>query len=66
MLRLGDKDRATKLQKAILLEEGWTLTDIVELQKDKLGIKATILPMSDDESWFGCLCHGETDFPFDT
>ena len=49
LLRLGDKDRATKLQKAILLEEGWTLTDIVELQKNKLGIKATILPMSDDE-----------------
>ena len=50
LLRLGDKDRATKLQKAILLEEGWTLTDIVELQKNKLGIKASILPMSDDES----------------
>ena len=49
LLKLGDKDRATKLQKAILLEEGWTLTDIVELQKDKLGVKATIIPMSDEE-----------------
>ena len=50
LLKLGDKDRATKLQKAILLEEGWTLSEIVELQKDKLGVKATIIPMSDEES----------------
>lgn len=50
LLKLGDKDRATKLQKAILLDEGWTLSEIVELQKDKLGVKATIIPMSDEES----------------
>lgn len=50
LLKLGDKDRATKLQKAILLDEGWTLSEIVELQKSKLGIKATIIPMSDEES----------------
>ena len=50
LLKLGDKDRATKLQKAILLEEGWTLSEIVELQKSKLGIKAAIIPMSDEES----------------
>ena len=50
LLKLGDRDRATKLQKAILLEEGWTLSDIVELQKSKLGVKATIIPMSDEES----------------
>ncbi|MBQ2961670.1 2-phospho-L-lactate transferase [Methanobrevibacter sp.] len=50
LLKLGDRDRATKLQKAILLDEGWTLSEIVELQKEKLGVKATIIPMSDEES----------------
>ena len=64
LLRLGDKDRATKLQKAILLEEGWTLSDIVELQKDKLGIKASIIPMSDEESEISIVTkeHGEIEF----
>ena len=64
LLKLGDKDRATKLQKAILLEEGWTLTDIVELQKDKLGVKATIIPMSDEESEISIVTkeHGEIEF----
>lgn len=64
LLKLGDKDRATKLQKAILLEEGWALTDIVELQKDKLGVKATIIPMSDEESEISIVTkeHGEIEF----
>ena len=64
LLKLGDKDRATKLQKAILLEEGWTMTDIVELQKSKLGIKATIIPMSDEESEISIVTaeYGEIDF----
>ena len=64
LLRLGDKDRATKLQKAILLEEGWTLSDIVELQKNKLGIKANIIPMSDEESEISIVTkeHGEIEF----
>ena len=64
LLKLGDKDRATKLQKAILLDEGWTLTDIVELQKDKLGVKATIIPMSDEESEISIVTkeHGEIEF----
>ena len=64
LLKLGDKDRATKLQKAILLEEGWTLTDIAELQKDKLGVKATIIPMSDEESEISIVTkeHGEIEF----
>ena len=63
-LKLGDKDRATKLQKAILLEEGYTLSEIVELQKNKLGVKATILPMSDEESEITIVTkeYGEIDF----
>ena len=64
LLKLGDKDRATKLQKAILREEGWTLTDIVELQKSKLGVKATIIPMSDEDSEITIVTkeHGEIEF----
>lgn len=64
LLKLGDRDRATKLQKAILRDEGWTLTDIVELQKTKLGVKARILPMSDEDSEITILTkeHGEIEF----
>lgn len=64
LLKLGDRDRATKLQKAILLEEGYTLSEIVELQKNKLGVKATILPMSDEESEITIVTkeYGEIDF----
>ena len=64
LLKLGDRDRATKLQKAILREEGWTLTDIVELQKTKLGVKARILPMSDEDSEITIVTkeHGEIEF----
>ena len=64
LLRLGDKDRATKLQKAILLEEGWTLSEIVEMQKNKLGVKASIIPMSDEESEITIVTkeYGEIDF----
>ena len=64
LLKLGDKDRATKLQKAILRDEGWTLTDIVELQKTKLGVKAKIIPMSDEDSEITIVTkeHGEIEF----
>ncbi len=64
LLKLGDRDRATKLQKAILLEEGYTLSEIVEMQKNKLGVKATILPMSDEESEITIVTkeYGEIDF----
>ena len=64
LLKLGDKDRATKLQKAILRNEGWTLTDIVELQKTKLGVKARIIPMSDEDSEITIVTkeHGEIEF----
>ena len=42
LLRLGDKDRATKLQKAILLEEGWTLSENKKtLTKEKSKFRLT-------------------------
>lgn len=48
-LRIGDKDRALKIHKTMLLNE-YSLTDAVKIQREKLGIKSEILPMSDEES----------------
>ncbi len=47
-LRIGDKDRALKIQKTQLLKDH-TLAEAVEVQKDALGIKSTILPMSNEQ-----------------
>ena len=47
-LRIGDKDRALKIQKTELLKS-MTLQDAVKIQKDALGIKANILPMSNEQ-----------------
>ncbi|MBQ6813732.1 MAG: 2-phospho-L-lactate transferase [Methanobrevibacter sp.] len=49
LLKIGDMDRAIKIQKTILLEDH-PLSEIVELQKNKLGVKAKIIPMSDEDS----------------
>lgn len=46
ILRIGDKDRALKIQKTQLLEE-YSLTDSVKIQRQALGIDANIYPMSD-------------------
>lgn len=48
-LRIGDKDRALKIQKTLLLRD-YSLTDAVKIQCKNLGIKANILPMSNEES----------------
>ena len=48
-LRIGDKDRALKIQKTMLMEK-YSLTKSVKIQKELLGIKANILPMSDEQS----------------
>jgi len=48
-LRIGDKDRALKIQKTLLLDE-FSLTDAVRIQKNNMGIKANILPMSNEQS----------------
>lgn len=63
LLKIGDMDRAIELQKAILLKD-YTLTEVVEFQKNKLGIEATIIPMSDEDSEIKIITreHGEIDF----
>lgn len=45
---LGDRDFATCLHRTRLLEQGRTLTQIVDNVRTSLGVRARILPMSDD------------------
>lgn len=48
-LKIGDKDRAIKIQKTELMQE-YTLQEAVKIQKDALKIKSNILPMSNEQS----------------
>lgn len=45
---LGDRDLATHIHRSALLEEGRTLSEVAESIRVALGVKARILPMSDD------------------
>jgi len=45
---LGDRDLATHIHRTALLAEGKTLTQAAESIRTALGVKARILPMSDD------------------
>ena len=49
----GDRDLAIHITRSRLLREGLTLSQITDRMRKALGIKATILPMSDDrvETW---------------
>lgn len=46
--KLGDKDIATHIARTHLLREGLTLAAVTDRLRKKLGIQATILPMSND------------------
>ena len=45
---LGDRDLATHIHRSALLEEGGTLSEAAESIRVALGVKAKILPMSDN------------------
>ena len=45
---LGDRDLATHIHRSAMLSEGKTLSDATESIRLALGVKARILPMSDD------------------
>jgi LPPG:FO 2-phospho-L-lactate transferase len=45
---LGDRDLATHIHRSAMLEEGKSLSDAAEAIRLALGVKARILPMSDD------------------
>lgn len=47
--RLGDKDIATHLLRTHMLNEGHTLTEVVAYLSQQLGVKHTMLPMTDDD-----------------
>ncbi|MCQ2971998.1 MAG: 2-phospho-L-lactate transferase [archaeon] len=49
LLRIGDIDRATKIQKTLLMETH-TLSEAVSIQAENMGIKSKILPMSNENS----------------
>jgi LPPG:FO 2-phospho-L-lactate transferase len=49
ILRIGDQDRAIKIQKTLLMNK-YPLSKAVQIQKEKLGIKSKILPMSNQDS----------------
>ena len=48
-LRIGDRDRAVKIQKTMLMEKN-PLTKVVNIQRKALGIESMIRPMSNDKS----------------
>jgi LPPG:FO 2-phospho-L-lactate transferase len=47
--KLGDRDIATHITRTQLLRAGLRLSDVTDKLRNNLGIKARILPMSDDE-----------------
>lgn len=49
VLRIGDKDRAIKIQKTMLMEK-YSLSKALDIQRKKLGVKSKIIPMSNDQS----------------
>jgi len=49
LLRIGDRDRALKIQKTLLMNK-YPLSKAVDIQRNKLGIKSQIIPMSDQMS----------------
>lgn len=49
LLRIGDIDRATKIQKTQLMEK-YGLSKAVEIQAGNMGIESRVIPMSDEQS----------------
>lgn len=47
-MMLGDLDRATHIMRTEYLREGYTLTDAIMKLSAAMGVKARVLPMSDD------------------
>ena len=49
LLRIGDKDRATKIQKTVLMEK-YGLAKACEIQSKNMGLACKIIPMSEENS----------------
>src|SRR5215510_5928993 len=48
--KLGDRDLATHIHRSALMREGATLSQAIESIRTALGVRARILPMSDDRA----------------
>jgi LPPG:FO 2-phospho-L-lactate transferase len=48
-LKIGDRDRAIKIQKTLLMEQ-YPLSKVVDIQRKALGIESEIIPMSNEKS----------------
>jgi LPPG:FO 2-phospho-L-lactate transferase len=48
LLRIGDRDRAVKLRRTLLLKRGKTLSEVTRELCNSLGVRANVMPMSDD------------------
>lgn len=48
LLRIGDKDRAIKQYRTFRMEEGATLSQATEEISQELGVRANVMPMTDD------------------
>jgi LPPG:FO 2-phospho-L-lactate transferase len=48
MLRIGDRDRAIKLHRTLLLKRGKTLSEATKMLCERLGVESKVIPMSDD------------------
>ena len=45
---LGDRDLATHIHRTLMMRDGARLSDVVEDLREKLGVEARVLPMTDD------------------
>ena len=48
LLRIGDRDRATKLYRTLRLNDGKKLSEVTRELCERLGVHSSVLPMSDD------------------
>lgn len=48
LLRIGDRDRATKLYRALMLKQGKPLSAITKEICKQLGVRANVMPMADE------------------
>jgi LPPG:FO 2-phospho-L-lactate transferase len=45
---IGDRDLATHIHRTLRLAEGWPLSSVTQEIRERLGVRARILPMTDD------------------
>ena len=64
LLRIGDKDRATKIQKTQLMNK-YGLAKACEIQAKNMGLDCKIIPMSEENSEIKIITDSTLDLPSD-